>query len=62
MRKKKIHTKTKQQLSMSRDLEFFLNITSANPHKIMQKKLPDPITDLEFSKYKAKPLLSRFQI
>jgi hypothetical protein len=46
MRKKKIHIKTHLQPSMSRDLEFFLNITSADPHKIMQKKLPDPIRDL----------------
>jgi hypothetical protein len=46
---------------MSRDPEFFLNITSADPHKIMQKKLPDP-RDLELSKYKAQILLSRLQI
>jgi hypothetical protein len=53
--------KTQLQPSMSRDQEFFLNITSAEPHKIMQKILPDLIRELELSKYKAEHLSSRLQ-
>jgi hypothetical protein len=45
----------------SRDLEFFLNVTSAEPHNITQKELFDLIRDLELSKNKAELLSSRLQ-
>jgi hypothetical protein len=35
------------QPSTSRDLEFFLNVTSAEPHKITQKVLSDLIRHLD---------------
>jgi hypothetical protein len=44
------------QPSTSRDLEFFLNVTSAETHKITQKELSDLIRDLELSKNKAELL------
>jgi hypothetical protein len=46
------------QPTTSRDLEFFVNATSAEPRKIMQKKLSDLIRDLELSKNKAELLSS----
>jgi hypothetical protein len=46
------------QPSTSRDLEFSLNVTSAEPHKITQKELSDLIRDLELSKNKAELLSS----
>jgi hypothetical protein len=49
------------QPSTSRDPEFFLNMTFAEPHKIMQKELSDLIGDLELLKNKAELLSSRLQ-
>jgi hypothetical protein len=46
------------QPSTSRDSEFFLNVTSAEPHKITQKELSDLIRHLELSKNKAELLSS----
>jgi hypothetical protein len=46
------------QPSISRNPEFFLNVTSHEPHKIMQKELSDPIRDLEPSKNKSELLPS----
>jgi hypothetical protein len=46
------------QPSTSRYLEFFLNATSAEPHKITQKELSDLTRDLELSKNKAELLSS----
>jgi hypothetical protein len=48
------------QPSTSRALEFFLNVTSAEPHKTTQKELSDLIRDLhiELSKNKAELLSS----
>jgi hypothetical protein len=46
------------QRSTSRDPEFFLNVTSAEPHKITQKELSDLIRDLELSKNKPELLSS----
>jgi hypothetical protein len=45
----------------SRDLEFFMAVTSAEPHNTMQKELYDLIRDLELSKNKAQLLSSRLQ-
>jgi hypothetical protein len=47
--------------STSRDLEYYLNVTSAQPHKVTQKELSDLITDLEISKHKAELVSSRLQ-
>jgi hypothetical protein len=47
-----------QQPSASRDLEFFLNVSYSEPHKIMLKELSDLIKDLELSKNKAELLSS----
>lgn len=41
------------QPSTTRNPEFFLNITFAEPHKIMQKEISDLIRDLQLSKNKA---------
>jgi hypothetical protein len=41
------------QPSTSRDLEFLLNVTSAEPHKITQTELYDVFSNLELSKNKA---------
>jgi len=41
------------QPSTTRNPEFFLNITFAEPHKITQKEISGHITDLELSKNKA---------
>jgi hypothetical protein len=49
------------QPSTSRDPELFLNITSAEPHKITQKEFSDLTRDLELSKNKAQLLSSRLQ-
>jgi hypothetical protein len=49
------------QPSTSRDPECFLNVTSAEPHKITKKELPDLIRDLELSKNKAELLSSGLQ-
>jgi hypothetical protein len=57
MRKRKINPKKPQPFT-SKDLEFFLNVTSAEPHKITQKELSDLIRDLELSKNKAELLSS----
>jgi hypothetical protein len=46
------------QPSTSRDPEFFLNATSDEPHKIMQKELSDLIRDVELSKNKPEVLSS----
>ena len=46
------------QPSASRGLEFFLNVTSDEPHKITQIELSDPVRDLELSKNKAELLSS----
>jgi hypothetical protein len=45
----------------SREPEYFLNVTSAEPHKITKKELPDLIRDLELSKNKAELLCSRLR-
>jgi hypothetical protein len=59
MRKRRTHQKKKtQQPSSSRNLEFFLNVISAEPHKITQKELSDLIRDLELLKNKAELLYS----
>jgi hypothetical protein len=44
--------------STSRNLEFFLNATSAEPHMITQIELSDLIRDLELSRNKAELLSS----
>jgi hypothetical protein len=49
------------QPSSSRDPEFFMNVTSAKPHKIMHKEVPD-LRDLELSKNKANCCLQDFNI
>jgi hypothetical protein len=58
--KRRIHPK-KQQPSTSRDPEFFLNVTSAEPHKITQSKISYLIRDLDLSKNKAELLSSGLQ-
>jgi hypothetical protein len=59
MRKRRTHQKKKtQQPSSSRNLEFFLNVISAEPHNITQKELSDLIRDTELSKNKAELLSS----
>jgi hypothetical protein len=45
----------------SGDPKFFLNVTSAEPHKITQKELSDPIRNLKLSKNKGELLSSRPQ-
>jgi hypothetical protein len=51
------HKETPQP-STSKDREFFLKITSAEPCKITQKELPGLIRDLELLKNKAELLSS----
>jgi hypothetical protein len=46
------------QPTISRDLEPFLNVTSAELHKIMHKELSELISNLELSKNKEKLLSS----
>jgi hypothetical protein len=53
--------KETRQSFNSRDLKFFLNVTSAEPHKITQKELSDPIRNLKLSKNKGELLSSRLQ-
>jgi hypothetical protein len=49
------------QSSTSKDPKFFLNVTSAEPHKITQNELSDLIRDLQLLKNKAELLSSRLQ-
>jgi hypothetical protein len=37
------------QPAISRDLGFFLNVTSTEPHKVTHKELSDLVRDLELS-------------
>jgi hypothetical protein len=53
--------KEMQQPSFSRDLEFFLNITSLNHTRSCRMKLSDLIRDIELLKNKAELLSSRLQ-
>jgi hypothetical protein len=57
MRKRRIHPK-KHHSRASRDLEFFLNVTSAEPHKVTQEELSDFFRDLELSNNNAELLSS----
>jgi len=52
------HEETRQSFT-SRDPEFFLNVTSAEPQKITQKEFSDPVRDLKLSKNKGELLSSR---
>jgi hypothetical protein len=58
MRKRCIHLKKHRKPSTSRDLKFFLNVTSPEPHKVMQKELPDLFRGLELLQNKAELLFS----
>jgi len=57
---KRIHPK-KLQPSPSRDSEFFLNVTSTEPHPITQNEISDLIIDLDLSRNKPKLLSSGLQ-
>jgi len=50
-----------QQPFTSRGSEFFLNVTSAEPQKITQEELSDPVRDLKLSNVKGELLSSRLQ-
>ena len=58
--KRKIHPK-KLQPPTSKDPEFLLNVTSAEPHHITQSEISDLITDLDLSKKKVELLSSGLQ-
>jgi len=58
--KRRIHPK-KLQPSTSRDPEFFLNVTSAEPHQITQSEISDLTRDLDLSTKKAELLSSGLQ-
>jgi hypothetical protein len=54
-----VHTPEEaSQPSTSRDLKFILNVTSAEPHKVMQKKLLDLFRGQELLQNKAELLFS----
>lgn len=50
-----------QQPFTSRDPEVFLNVTSAEPQKITQEELSEPVRNLKLSKIKGELLSSRLQ-